>query len=155
MNDTPPFVLRWVDWVLARFKLIYNQEEVAYAVARSDDSAPELKSVFKDMDAIDSKSSALLTHVSVMLAIVVFLKSESELITLFLNIEAGLYTLVALFLMRCIDIAGPPIRKINGKIHNQYLVEIQIRRAVYQLAVRAVVWLTAFLLLIFLYKNCF
>jgi len=87
------------------------------------------------MDVIDGKSAVLLTHVLVMLAVVVgilFAVSDdsSSLFTLVLQAKVVLYAIVAMFLIRCIDVMGPPFKRNGGEpeqINVKYRNEILVR----------------------------
>ena len=69
----------------------------------------------QEMDTIDSKSSALLTHVSIMLAVVAVLVESVEvwIWQVVLVIELLVYSVFGLILLRCVDITGPPRQHIS------------------------------------------
>lgn len=144
-------------WVLDKaviFMLRLKEEhEDQFASKRED--VEHIKHILYDMDVIDGKSSALLTHVSVMLAVVVgilFTVSDdaNSLFSIILKTEVVLYASVALFLLRCVDVMGPPFRRVDGEmeaVNIKYRNEILIRRAIYQLMARLVFVLTFILVI--------
>lgn len=100
-----------------------------------------------DMAIIDSKSSSLLTHVSVMLVVLTFLQKDStDWFQWFLRIELVLYAILACLTLRCVDIAGPPFRwPVKGV--EEWSLEACRRRSIYQFILRCVWWLTIFLII--------
>lgn len=110
------------------------------------------------MDVIDGKSSALLTHISVMFVVLsIFLvASDAHAIVKFLiGVELILYLTVAMFMLRCIDIMGPPFRPAPGNLEeaeNAYYFELNLRRTIYHRAIRTVYVLTLALIPIVLAK---
>lgn len=88
------------------------------------------------MDGIDSKSAALLTHVSMLIAAVSIMMTvfeDPETRTLLL-IEIAIYIFIAIGLLRCIDILDT--KNTNTKNDDRYkkslLEEVSIRLSVYQ-----------------------
>lgn len=151
----------WLDRLLVWWFDLKPQYEIEYERARKEEHIPQIEHILKDMGIIDSKSSALLTHVSIMIAVAFGLTSLQDInsiIKIFLYFEAFAYIVVALLLMRCVDIMGPPFRTVeynDSAIKENYLNEILIRRSVYQLAVRAVIWLTIVLGLVLATESIF
>ncbi|MEP6619019.1 MAG: hypothetical protein ABJE47_06890 [bacterium] len=105
-----------------------------------------------DMSVIDAKSSALLTHVSIMLAVVaVFLGQQNGVLWKWVfTVELAAFSVVAVFLLRCVDILGPPFRRLpigaEASIEGVYRDEVLWRRAIFQGMVRAVRLLTVALI---------
>ncbi|MEM8495812.1 MAG: hypothetical protein AAF663_10555 [Planctomycetota bacterium] len=131
------------------------RHEKRYAAIRP--TAKNIDHVLNDMDIIDSKSSALLTHVSIMLAVVAILMAISTSVVWksILAVELVAFTLVGLALLRCVDIMGPPYRRASRNIEalsEIYHREILVRRAIYQSMVRSVFILSLLLVVIVLFK---
>lgn len=117
-----------------------------------------LDSIHYDMDAIDNKSSALLTHISLMFVVLsIFLVASDAhaFIQVLLGIELIAYLCIAMLLLRCIDVMGPPLRPLPSDrdgVDEAFYVEVTLRREVYQRSMRAVYLLTFFLIPIVLGK---
>ncbi|UJP01249.1 MAG: hypothetical protein LZF64_05635 [Nitrosomonas sp.] len=145
-----------VDKVFKTLLSLNEEDERKFADARKDIN--HINHILHDMVIIDTKSSALLTHVSVMLAVVIGMlftligpKESGSILAYLLKIEMVTYAVVAMVLLRCLDIMGPPFRKLRNEMHEidaQYHQEIVIRRAIYQLMSRVVFILTVVLILI-------
>ncbi|MDE2388433.1 MAG: hypothetical protein KGN35_05030 [Betaproteobacteria bacterium] len=145
-----------VDKVFKTLLSLNEEDERKFADARKDIN--HINHILHDMVIIDTKSSALLTHVSVMLAVVIGMlftligpKESGSILAYMLKIEMVAYAVVAMVLLRCLDIMGPPFRKLKDEMHEidaQYHQEIVIRRAIYQLMSRVVFILTVVLILI-------
>ncbi|MBL8500846.1 MAG: hypothetical protein JNL77_09760 [Nitrosomonas sp.] len=145
-----------VDKVFKTLLSLNEEDERKFADARKDIN--HINHILHDMVIIDTKSSALLTHVSVMLAVVIGMlftligpKENGSILAYLLKIEMVTYAVVAMVLLRCLDIMGPPFRKLRNEMHEidaQYHQEIVIRRAIYQLMSRVVFILTVVLILI-------
>lgn len=123
------------------------------------DRVTGIDDILTEMKVIDSKSSALLTHISIMFAVISFFLNSSStqiFIKLTLGLEFIAYLLIIMALMKCIDLMGPPLRVLpNGddnELRNIYNIEINLRRAIYQWSVRCVYFLTALLLPIIMAK---
>lgn len=110
-----------------------------------------------DMSVIDAKSSALLTHVSIMLAVVAVLLAQPSLAEAggavwkwIFTAELIAFSAVGVLLLRCVDILGPPLRRIVPEtlepLEDYYRREILLRRAIFQYMVRTVRFLTVFLI---------
>jgi hypothetical protein len=101
-----------------------------------------------DMSIIDAKSSALLTHVSIMLAVIALFLGQphTALWRWVFTVELTVFSVVAVLLLRCVDILGPPLRPLPSsdpeEIRKLYRAEILRRRAIFQFTVRAVRYLT-------------
>mgnify|MGYP000894260535 FL=1 len=146
MDEASP--TKWLDRQIIKKFGLSPQNEFDYSAARDEKYVSNIDHILKDMDIIDSKSSALLAHVSIMIAVAFGLTAIDNLnyvVKGLLYVEAFAYILVALFLMRCLEIVGPPLRKMESsdrQMFDKYNYEILVRRAVYQTSVRAVIWLT-------------
>lgn len=142
---------RLVDATVARLIGANVEIESAFALRRRD--VKDIDHLLYDMDIIDSKSAALLTHVSIMLAVIVVLLNYSQDRTwqLIMTGELLCFSLVGLLLLRCVDVMGPPFRLPPSdveEVNKVYRREILIRRAVYQTMVRTVFVLTLLLIAI-------
>jgi hypothetical protein len=110
--------------------------------------------VLHDMSIIDAKSSALLTHVSIMLAVVaVLLAQPNEAVWRWIyTAELIAFSGVGVLLLRCVDILGPPFRRLrpdaDGGLEEYYRLEVLLRRAIFQAMVRTVRLLTVALMVI-------
>ncbi|MXS82776.1 hypothetical protein [Nitrosomonas oligotropha] len=145
-----------VDKVFKTLLSLNEEDERKFADARKDIN--HINHILHDMVIIDTKSSALLTHVSVMLAVVIGMlftligpKESGSILAYMLKIEMVAYAVVAMVLLRCLDIMGPPFRKLKNEMREidaQYHQEIVTRRAIYQLMSRVVFILTVVLILI-------
>ncbi|MBX9916278.1 hypothetical protein R2083_05485 [Nitrosomonas sp. Is35] len=145
-----------VDKVFKALLSLNEEDERKFADVRKDIN--HINHILHDMVIIDTKSSALLTHVSVMLAVVIGMlftligpKESGSILAYMLKIEMVSYAIVAMVLLRCLDIMGPPFRKLRNEMHEidaQYHQEIVTRRAIYQLMSRVVFILTVVLILI-------
>ncbi len=94
---------RLLDGVIFSVLRLKDNQEGEYANRK--ESVEHTKHLHYEMDTIDNKNSTLLTHVSVMLAVVVgilFTQSNdtSILFSVVLQVEVVLYTVAALFLPR-------------------------------------------------------
>lgn len=122
-----------------------RQDESAFEQLRN--ALPNRQHVLHDMSVIDAKSSALLTHVSIMMAVVaVFLSQPNgSHWTWVLTVELVMFSVVAMFLLRCIDIMGPPLRPVPQdaeKATAYYRREILVRRGILQWMIRLVLLIT-------------
>ena len=146
----------FVDKIFTGLLSINEKEEREFADIRKN--ITHINHILHDMVIIDTKSSALLTHVSVMLAVVIGMlftligpKESGSILAYMLKIEMVAYAVVAMVLLRCLDIMGPPFRRLKKgmqEVDAQYHREIVIRRAIYQLMSRVVFILTVVLILI-------
>ena len=103
--------------------------------------------MLRDMDLLDNKSSALLTHVSVIIAaLALSLASvDAPIVKFALAIELGLYVCVAMLALRCLNFMGPPNMagiKSAVELERMMLRECTIRRHVYFICLRATILLT-------------
>lgn len=145
-----------VDKVFKTLLSLNEEDERKFADVRKDIN--HINHILHDMVIIDTKSSALLTHVSVMLAVVIGMlftligpKESGSILAYMLKIEMVAYAVVAMVLLRCLDIMGPQFRKLRNEMREidaQYHQEIIVRRAIYQLMSRVVFILTVVLVLI-------
>jgi hypothetical protein len=115
--------------------------------------------VLYDMGIIDAKSSALLTHVSIMLAVVAVLLTQPNAASWrwIYTGELIAFSAVGVLLLRCVDILGPPFRRLPrepaGGLEQYYRTEAMLRRAIFQAMVRAVRLLTVLLILVVAAKG--
>jgi branched-subunit amino acid ABC-type transport system permease component len=153
----PSSRLFWpIDALIWRIFRLDVKQERTFAAQR--DSVEDIAHLLHDMSIIDGKSSALLTHVSIMLAVVALLMTLSKTVVwqLLMTGELLAFSLVGMMLLRCVDILGPPRRELPASRRdrsNWYRQEILVRRSLYQLTVRAVFILTLVLLAIVLTKT--
>ena len=94
------------------------------------------QAIFKYMDDLDNKSSALLTHVSMLIAamsLMMFIFKDNEAFRVFLLIELAIYVFVAAGLLRCVSIIHPGNIK-NEKYQEGILDEVVSRFRVYRRA---------------------
>jgi hypothetical protein len=130
--------------------------EAEYIQRRNSIHESDRDHVLYDMSIIDNKSSALLTHVSVMLAVVAVLLSESDGIwSLLLTAELIAFSFVGLILLRCLAIMGPPRRRVpaDDRLVMIYRSEVLLRRTIYQRMRQMVVWLTGALVVLLCVKS--
>ena len=112
-----------------------------------------------DMSLIDAKSSALLTHVSIMLAVIAVLLAQPNSATWkwIYTAELIAFSVVSVLLLRCVDILGPPFRRLlpdaDGGLEEYYRTEILLRRAIFQGMIRTVRVLTVCLIIIVAIKS--
>lgn len=148
MLDT---IFHFIDRKALRIFGIDENAERTYAETR--ERVSEKDHVLHDMAMLDSKCATLLTHVSIMLAllaIVVGTTTETSWRIIF-SVELALYALVATILLRCIDIMGPPLRLVateQSELDKRYRTEIALRRALYQYMLRASGILTAVIVIL-------
>jgi hypothetical protein len=121
-------------------------------------SVKDIEHILYDMDVVDSKSAALLTHVSIMLAVIVVLinSSTQRVWQLIMTGELVSFSIVGMLLLRCVDVMGPPLRPPLGndeELNLSYCREVLIRRAVYQTMVRTVFVLTLGLIVLVAVKS--
>ncbi len=131
------------------FEINPVREKLFYE-SRNDTEA--MKDILYDMDIIDSKSSALLTHISIMFVVIGFFLSETEkfsVINFLFLVEFVAYLMIAMALLRCIDIMGPPFRQPpedKEERTQMYYFEVTLRREIYHRSLRLVYLLTAALI---------
>jgi len=134
-----------------RFRLT-PQDELVFEAQRA--GLENRDHFLHDMSLIDAKSSALLTHVSIMLAVIAVLLAQPNSATWkwIFTAELIAFSLVGVLLLRCVDILGPPFRRLTpdatGKLEEHYRREVLLRRAIFQGMVRAVRFLTVCLIVI-------
>lgn len=150
-NTSRPKIDRLLNWFFR------NKENIEPEYIETRAKIENKKHILYEMNVIDSKSSALLTHVSIMLAVLVVLITENDgFWMLFLIFELVVLLFVCMLLLRCVDIMGPPLRmppKKAKNITNLYYDEIRLRRGIYQIMVRIVIIMTFLLILIMLIKT--
>lgn len=118
---------------------------------RTRQSVSDISNVQYDMEMIDNKCSALLTHISIMFVVLVYLITQPGnyfIIKISLLFEIIAYLISALILLRCINIVGPPENMPpKDDAARSYLVsEAMYRRSVYLFALKIVWSLTALLI---------
>ena len=131
------------------------QEADEKGLSGLDDNTRHIEHILREMQIVDSKSSALLTHVSIMLVVASFFLPEGgepDHYVFLIYAELIGLAAVALILLRCVDIMGPGLRKEYGNgsginddlnlIHRIWSYEILIRRTLYQSLVRCMAALT-------------
>ena len=116
------------------------------------------------VDVIDRKTSALLTHVSIIIAVIAFLAEKSSLgpLRYIYSAELVLYIAVAVACLRCVRIIGPHslmkrsisytttgsgIDDIKRKVLELYRTQVQSRRELYRLILDITVIITIALLI--------
>lgn len=105
-----------------------------------------------DANFIDTKCSALLTHISIMFLVLgIFITKENAhgIFFLLLVIEFIAYVMAAMLILRCVDMMGPPFRQLpelEEAIQQTLLFEITLRREIYVRVLRLVFVLTAILI---------
>ena len=140
---------RWFDSVVIWIWSLEPKLNEEYVAARRiiDDKTG---GALYDMDVIDSKSSALLTHISIILAVLAVLINNESTARWFFTVEFVLYALNATILLRCVDILGPPFRAVPSEdtdLRSYGHMEGLIRRTVYQFALRSAAVLTVVLVI--------
>ncbi len=149
-------VFNMLDKLCMRWFKIEIDREVKFYPSRN--KIEEIDQILHDMEAIDSKSGALLTHISIMFAVLSFFLNGSNnhfLVQILFLFEFIVYLVVAMILMRCIDIMGPPFRELpedQESLKETYYFEITLRREIYHRALRTVYMLTAALIPIIIFK---
>ena len=120
--------------------------------------AEDIKDILYDMNIIDTKSNALLTHISIMFIVLgFFIHAEDNhwVILALLVLEFLAYLVTAMLLLRCVDIMGPPFRQppeSDEEIKQVYYFESTLRREIYARALRMAFILTVILFPIILLK---
>ena len=143
--------------MFARFFRLRPQDEHLFEVQRA--GLENRDHFLHDMSLIDTKSSALLTHVSIMLAVIAVLLAQSNGAAWkwILTAELIAFSVVSVLLLRCVDILGPPFRRLlpdaDGELEEHYRNEVLLRRAIFQGMVRTVRFLTVCLIIIVAIKS--
>ncbi len=143
--------------MFARLFRLTPQDELVFEAQRAD--LKNRDHFLYDMSLIDAKSSALLTHVSIMLAVVAVLLAQpnSAMWKWIYTAELIAFSVVGVLLLRCVDILGPPFRRLlpgaDGELEEFYRTEILLRRAIFQGMVRTVRFLTVCLIIIVAIKS--
>tara|TARA_R110002126_G_scaffold51760_2_gene141392 strand:+ start:26986 stop:27447 length:462 start_codon:yes stop_codon:yes gene_type:complete len=112
--------------------------------------------IFRYMDDLDTKSSALLTHVSMLIAAVSIMLSvyDDEISRSFLLIEAAAYVYIATGLLRCVSIINPHNTDLES-YREDTLREVVIRVSVYRKARTFTIFVTVAFFLSILLKPVF
>lgn len=143
--------------MFARLFRITPQDEHVFEAQRAD--LKNREHALHDMSVIDAKSSALLTHVSIMLAVIAVLLAQPNSATWrwIYTGELIAFSAVSVLLLRCVDILGPPFRRLrpdaDGALEEYYRNEILLRRSIFQAMVRTVRFLTVCLIVIVAIKS--
>ena len=143
--------------MFARIFRLTPQDERAFEAQRA--GLENRDHFFYDMSLIDAKSSALLTHVSIMLAVIAVLLAQpnSPVWKWIYTAELIAFSVVGVLLLRCVDILGPPFRRLvpdaEGKLEEFYRAEILLRRTIFQGMLRTVRFLTVCLIVIVAIKS--
>jgi hypothetical protein len=143
--------------VFARFLRRTLQDERLFEAQRA--GLENREHALHDMSIIDAKSSALLTHVSIMLAVIAVLLAQpnSSLWKWVFTAELIAFSVVSVLLLRCVDILGPPFRRpvpdADGGLEAYYRTEILLRRTIFQAMIRTVRFLTVCLIVIVAIKS--
>lgn len=150
MTSAPSLRRSWADRALGKLFRLKLDHEHEFEEQRSHLLNKE--HFLHDMSVIDAKSSALLTHVSIMLAVIAFLLGSPghDGWKWILTGELAAFSGVGVLLLRCVDILGPPFRRIppQSQLVDYYREETMLRRALFQGMVRAVRILTVSLIAI-------
>jgi len=145
-----------LDKLFKRWFEINIDRESKYYSRRN--KAEDIEDILYDMNIIDTKSNALLTHISIMFVVLgFFIHAEDNhwLVVTLLVMEFLAYVLTAMLLLRCVDIMGPPFKQppeSEEEIKQVYYFEITLRREIYARALRVAFILTAMLIPIILFK---
>jgi hypothetical protein len=143
--------------VFARLFRLTPQDERVFEAQRAD--LKNRDHFFYDMSLIDAKSSALLTHVSIMLAVIAVLLAQpnTPVWKWIYTAELIAFSIVGVLLLRCVDILGPPFRRLvpdaEGQLEEFYRAEILLRRTIFQGMLRTVRFLTVCLIVIVAIKS--
>lgn len=131
------------DRIIVRRLDLTSEANASYVKARKGND-PNTGGALYDMDIVDNKSAALLTHVSLIMAALALLIGQSDDIRIVYVVEFIIYALIATTLLRCVDILGPPTRPHpqDEQAEEYWHLEAIIRRAVYQFSRRAVIFMT-------------
>jgi len=143
--------------LIKKLEITPDREKEFYSIR---ERTKDTKDILYDMDIIDSKSSALLTHISIMFVVLGFFLNEqnSFIVQAALLIEFVSYLIVGMLLLRCIDVMGPPFRippNDDAELKATYYIEVTLRREIYHRALRTVYILTAALIPIVFVKFIF
>ena len=147
----------WLDKYLKLLLNINIEEEKEFHRRRDNIENLSRKNILHDMEIIDSKSSALLTHISIILIVLLFLfdKTNNTIFNLFVLIELLIYIIMAALLLRCVEFMGPPYNTFSNQDElneDIYYKEIAFRKAIYVRVVRIVFFLTLMLIPTALFK---
>lgn len=152
-------VFGFLDRIFIRsFNVDFNREPLY--LSRRDD-VEQKDNFLYEMNIIDSKSSALLTHISIMfvvLGLFLEMKDNGRIFEIILVAEFVAYVLAALLLLRCVDIMGPPFKmppEEHRELIKAFFLETTLRREIYVRALRMVFILTIILIPIILFKFFF
>lgn len=123
--------------------------------------------LIKELDVVDTKSSSLLTHLSIMLAVLAVIIEtqmpekkggpigDPEWLRLAIVFLIS-YSMLALLLLRCVDVVGSFLRPIPEKEEDDlvyFLKEVQLRRSLFQIILRLVVLITLLFISLFVIQH--
>jgi len=105
---------------------------------------------FTLLGAIDAKTSALLTHISLIVAAlsIFFSSVENSVYKLVILSEICIYLLAAMLCLRCIRFKWPDITS-QTSISDQDIIEVFIRKRMYDIASDITIFVTRCLILTF------
>ena len=143
------------DRQLTKWHQIDPQKEAEYLSLR--EQTEDIKNILYSMNAVDSKCSALLAHISLMFVVLgIFIVSQNHwIVSLLLTAELIAYIIVASMLIRCLDIMGFPYKvppQDQEKRKEFYYAEVALRRTIYVHSLRVVYILTILLIPVILLK---
>lgn len=139
------FMIQVSETNMQEMKDLFDTQAIAHDVNPSASS-------FRFMDDIDNKSSALLTHVSMLIAATSILVSDEhyEILKLLFLVEGVGYVLIATVLLRCLNIISPYSVCISN-FDEDSIKEATIRLLVYERARNiTIIFTTTFLISVFM-----
>jgi len=148
-------LIKWFDKLVVKVWKLEATDNKMYVKARRSGDTDTGGAVY-DMGVIDSKSSALLSHTSIILAVLGILINIGGPAKIFFVIEFVLYAALATLLLRCVDILGPPYRPLvndTEDLADYWHLEALIRRTIYQFVLRGVIFLSFFLIVSVIYSG--
>ena len=115
------------------------------------DSTPErTKFIYEMMNALDSKTAALLTHISLIIAALAFYyngRTLNAVMKFVVFVEIVAYLLLTIFCLRAIQMTSRLSDPIDSELGHALSEELVKRRTVYNWASNATVFVTAILIL--------
>ncbi len=138
----------------AKWRASRHDDESFYTVSMNVRNVSREEVHFSFLSAVDAKSSALLTHISIMIAfsIVLFESAKSNVYLKYLiGVEAVAYILLACLCLRCIRVLGPRLAVSTPDEYRQALKnEIIFRRELYDLTLNLVFVVTVLFAITFI-----
>ena len=92
------------------------------------------KMILRFMDDVDTKSAAILAHVSMMIVVLSISVEALNMVQPFSSIvalEISIYVIAALGLLRCLSILSPKTMPIGKSYRHRSIIETAIRRVIY------------------------